>query len=115
MPTVRNLTLKWDALCGQEAACRHSVDRNTAGNVHAAEVIEAAAKLYKKLMHSHWWDGQKKRKINSNFSKLPLAMDLTEMERNLVKDLVFLQKKHAGTQQVLARVLACQLASQLVS
>ena len=27
-------------------------------------------------------------------------MNLTEMERNLVKDLVFLQKKHAGTQQV---------------
>ena len=27
-------------------------------------------------------------------------MNLTEMERNLVKDLVFLQKKYAGTQQV---------------
>ena len=115
MPAARNLTLKWDALCGQDAACRHSVDRNTAGNVHAAKVIESAAKLYKKLLHGHWWDGKKKRKINSDFSKLPLAMDLTEMERNLVKDFVFLQKKHAGTQQVLARVLASQLASQLIS
>ena len=53
VPAARNLTLKWDALCGQEAACRHSVDRNTAGNVHAAEVTEAAAKLYNKLMHGH--------------------------------------------------------------
>ena len=59
------------------------MDRNTAGNVHAAEVIEAAAKLYKKLMHGHWMDGKKQRKINSDFSKLLLAMDLTEMERNL--------------------------------
>ena len=100
VPAVRNLTLKWDALCGQEAACRHAVDRHTAGSVHAAEVAEAAAKLYNKLMHGHWLDGQKKRRINSDFSKLGLAMDLTEMERNLVKDFVFLQKKHAGTQQV---------------
>ena len=100
VPAARNLTLKWDALCGQEAACRHSVDRNAAGNVHAAEVSEAAAKLYKKLMHGHWWDGKMNRKINSDFSKLPLPMDLTKMERNLIKDLVFLQKKHAGTQQV---------------
>ena len=51
VPAVRNLTLKWDALCGEEAACRHPVDKNTAGNVHAAEVTEAAEKLYKKLIH----------------------------------------------------------------
>ena len=58
VPAVRNLTLKWDALCGEEAACRDSVDKNTAGNVHAAEVAEAAEKLYKKLIHGHWWDGK---------------------------------------------------------
>ena len=100
VPANRNLTLKWDALCGAEAACRHAVDNNTAGNVHAAEVTEAARNLYNKLMHGHWWDGRKKRLINSDFSKLQLAMNLSEMERNLAKDLVFLQKKYAGTQQV---------------
>lgn len=100
VPAVRNLTFKWDAQCGHEAACRHAVDRNTAGNVHAAELIEAAAKLYKKFQDGQWWDGKKKRRINTDFSKLALATDLTEMERNLIKDLVFLQKKHAGTQQV---------------
>ena len=100
VPANRNLTLKWDALCGAEAACRHAVDNNTAGNVHAAEVTEAARNLYNKLMHGHWWDGRKKRRINSDFSKLQLAMNLSEMERNLAKDLVFLQKKYAGTQQV---------------
>ena len=68
--------------------------------MHAAELIEAATKLYKKLKDGQWWDGKKKRRINSDFSKLALATDLSEMERNLVKDLVFLQKKHAGTQQV---------------
>ena len=76
------------------------MDRNTAGNVHAAELTEAAAKLYKKLKDGQWWDGRTKQTINSDFSKLALATDLTEMERNLIKDLVFLQKKHAGTQQV---------------
>ena len=100
VPAVRNLTLKCDALCGEEAARRHAVDKNTAGNVHAAEVTEAAANLYKKLMQGHWWDGRKKIIINSDFSKLPFAMNLSEMERKLVKDVVFLQKKYAGTQQV---------------
>ena len=100
VPAVRNLTLKRDALFGDEAACRHAVDRSRAGNVHAAELIEAATNLYKKLQDGHWWDGKKKRRINGDVSKLALATDLTEMERNLIKDLVFLQKKHAGTQQV---------------
>ena len=100
MTANRNNNLKCDALCGAEAACRHAVDKNTAGNVHAAEVTDAIRNLYNTLMHGHWWDGRKKRMINSDFSKLQLAMNLSEMERNLAKDLVFLQKKYAGTHQV---------------
>lgn len=100
VPSVRNLTLKWDALCGEEAACRHAVDRMKAGNVHAAELSKAAANVYEQLQSGHWWDGKKKRRINNDVSKLALATNLSEMERNLVKDLLFLQKKHAGTQQV---------------
>ena len=100
VPAVRNLTLKWDALCGDEAACRHAVDRTKAGNVHAAELTTAAANIYSVLAKGFWSDGKKKRRINNDVSKLALATNLSEMERNLVKDLLFLQKKHAGTQQV---------------
>ena len=100
VPGVRNLTVKWDALCGEDAACKHQVEKDKAGNVHAAELTEAAASLYRKLKDGQWWDGSKRRKINFDFSKLPLAVGLSQMEKNLVKDLTFLQKKFAGTQEV---------------
>ena len=35
----------WAVSDGRWYACRHAVDRNTAGNMHAAELTEAAAKL----------------------------------------------------------------------
>ena len=46
VPAQRNLTTKWDALCGEEVACNHAVDREKAGKVLASELIESATKLY---------------------------------------------------------------------
>ena len=45
VPAERNLTVKWDALCGDLLACKHSVDREKAGNVLAAELRDNATKL----------------------------------------------------------------------
>ena len=100
VPANRNLTVKWDALCGNEVACKHNVDKNKAGNVHAAELSDAAGKLYHKLANGHWWDGKKRRKINHDFSKLKYATDLSDLEKKLVRDLSFLSQKFADTQEV---------------
>ena len=40
VPAQRNLTTKWDALCGDDVACKHAVDREKAGNVLSAELVD---------------------------------------------------------------------------
>ena len=47
-----------------------------------------------------WWDGRKRRRINYDVTKLQYAIDLSEPERNLGKDLAFLSGTLAGTQQI---------------
>ena len=100
VPSARNLATKWKALCGDDAACRHKVDMDKPGTVLAAELSAAAAGLYEKLQKGYWWDGRKRRKINSDVSKLQYAQDLSPMERDLVRDLTFLSSKVAGSQQI---------------
>ena len=101
VPAQRNLTTKWDALCGDDVACKHTVDRDKAGNVLSAELVDSATKLYEKLAKGYWLDSQgKRRKINHDFTKLQYAENLTKMQRDLIRDMVFLSKKFPGTQQV---------------
>ena len=101
VPAQRNLTTKWDALCGDDVACKHAVDRDTAGNVLASELVESATKLYEKLTKGYWIDSLgKKRRINNDFTKLQYAENLTKMQKDLIRDMVFLSKKFPGTQQV---------------
>ena len=52
VPAQRNLTTRWDALCGGEVACKHVVDREKAGNVLSAELVDSATNLYDKLLCS---------------------------------------------------------------
>jgi len=104
VPGVRNLTSKWDALCGDAPACRHPVDLQKPGNIHAAELTDATGKLYKKLQSGKWFDGHKRRKINFDVSKLPYAVDLSVEEKRLVKDLTFLTSKLPGTQEIRLRM-----------
>ena len=103
VPAARNLATKWTALCGDDAACRHSVDVNKAGVELSAELTEAAGALYEKLSKGFWWDGRKRRKINHDVSKLRYALNLSAMEKDLVKDLAFLSGLCAGTQQIVWR------------
>jgi len=100
VPAARNLATKWKALCGDDAACRHTVDLDKAGVELAAELTDTAGKLYEKLAKGFWWDGRKKRKINHDVSKLQYALDLSAMEKDMVKDLAFLSSTCAGTQQI---------------
>ena len=88
------------ALCGDAAACRHPVDTEKPGTELAAELSDAAAKLYVKLAQGYYWDGRKKRKINNDLTKLPYAMDLSIEERRLVKDLTFLSSTCSGTPEI---------------
>ena len=97
---MRNLTTKWAALTGQDAACRHAVDAQKPGTVHAAELADAAGALCQKLAKGFWTDGKKRRKINHDLTKLSLAENLSATEKQLVKDLTFLSSKVAGTQQI---------------
>ena len=101
VPAQRNLTTKWDALCGDDVACKHAVDREKAGNVLAPELVDSATKLYEKLAKGYWTDSQgKKRRINHDFSKLQYAENLTQMQKDLIRDMTFLSNKFLGTQQV---------------
>ena len=101
VPAQRNLTTKWDALCGDDVACKHNVDREKAGNVLAGELVESAKQLYEKLAKGYWVDAQgKRRRINHDFTKLQYAENITKMQRDLIRDMVFLSKKFPGTQQV---------------
>ena len=43
VPCARNLGTKWQALCGDDAACRHPVDLGKAGVELAAELTDAAS------------------------------------------------------------------------
>lgn len=101
LPSQRNITLKWEALCGDHVACKHTVDQDKVGAAHAAELIKTVEGLYKKLHTGFWIDSHgKKRNINKDFSKLRYADNLTQMERNIIQDLSFLGQKFAGTQQI---------------
>ena len=93
VPAQRNLTLKWDALCGDEVACKHAVDREKAGNVLSAELVASATKLYEKRAKGYWVDHQgKRRKINHDFTKLQYAEGITKMQRDLIQDMVSYQR-----------------------
>ena len=70
------------------------------GTELAADLSDAAAKLYEKLVKGYYWDGRKKRKINHDITKLSYAYDLSREERNLVRDLTFLSSTCAGTQEI---------------
>ena len=100
VPAMRNLTTKWSALSESSAACKHTVDREKAGNVHAAELAEAAAKLYERLAKGYYLHGSRRLPIKYDVSKLRYADKLTPMERNLIRDLEFLSSKLPGTQQI---------------
>ena len=77
------------ALCGDDAACRHQVDSKKGGVQLAAELTEAAGKLYVKLEKGLCWDGAKKQRINHDVTKLKYALELSPMEKDLVEDLTF--------------------------
>ena len=101
IPSQRNITLKWDALCGDQVACKHPVTQDKVGAAHAAELITAVEGLYKKLEKGFWTDTNgKKRNVNKDFSKLRYADNLTQVEKNIIEDLSFLGQKFAGTQQI---------------
>ncbi len=100
VPAARNLGIKWKALCGDDAACRHHVDMQKAGVELSAELTDAASDLYEKLSKGFWWDGRKKRKINHDVTKLQYAVNLSPAERDLVRDMTFLSSTVAGTQQI---------------
>ena len=101
IPSQRNITLKWEALCGDHVACKHSVSQDKVGAAHAAELVTAVEGLYKKLHTGSWIDfNGKKRSINKDFSKLRYADGLTPTEKNVIDDISFLSQKFAGTQQI---------------
>lgn len=81
VPCARNLATKHKALCGNDLACKHTVDPNKAGVEVAAELTTAAASLYQKLVSGYWSDGRKRRKINHDVSKLQYALELSATER----------------------------------
>ena len=91
VPAARNLAVKWKALCGDDAACRHAVDPNKAGVEMFAELTEAAGALYEKLEKGHWWDERKKREINHDVTKLQYALNLSTIEKTLSKICLFFQ------------------------
>ena len=49
VPAARNLGTKWKALCGNDAAVTHYVDRDRVGIENAAALSEAAGSCYEKL------------------------------------------------------------------
>jgi len=101
VPAQRNLTTKWEALCGEGVACKHAVDPDVAGNVLAAELTEASKGLYELLQRGKYRDASGNlRPIRNDMSKLERCDLLTDTQKNLVKNLKFLSKKFPGTQQV---------------
>ena len=108
IPSQRNITLKWEALCGDHVACKHSVSQDKVGAAHAAELVTAVEGLYKKLHTGSWIDfNGKKRSINKDFSKLRYADGLTPTEKNVIDDISFLSQKIAGTQQIRLLMAHC--------
>lgn len=101
IPSQRNITLKWEALCGDHVACKHPVNQDKAGVAHAADLLKAVEGLYEKLQKGFWTDSNgKKRSINKDFSKLRYAENLDQLQKNIIEDLSFLGQKFAGTQQI---------------
>ena len=101
IPSQRNITLKWDALCGDHVACKHSVSHDKVGVAHAEELTDAVEKLYEKLQKGFWKDSNGKyRSINKDFTKLRYVEGLSQTQKNIVEDLNFLGRKFAGTQQI---------------
>ena len=101
IPSQRNLTLKWDALCGDHVACKHSVSQEKVGAAHATELTAAMDGLYNKLVKGYWTDSNGvRRSINKDVGKLRYAEGLSKVEKNIIDDLEFLSKKFAGTKQV---------------
>ena len=75
IPSQRNITLKWEALCGDHVACKHPVNQDKVGAAHAAELATAVEGLYKKLHNGFWTDsnGKKRNKIFESITKVRLA------------------------------------------
>jgi hypothetical protein len=100
VPSARNLCTKFTALCGKDLACKHIVDADKPGEETAVEVTEAAEALYDKLKSGYWWDGRKRKRINHDVTKLQYALNLSNVERRLIKDMQFLSSTVPGTQQI---------------
>ena len=70
VPAVRNLTTKFDALCGDAVACGHAVATDIAGQSHAAELTQAAANLCKRLANGYYSARGRRQKIKYDVSAL---------------------------------------------
>ena len=103
VPAMKNIAIKFEALCGDAAAVRHNVDKSMAGKEHALTLTDALKSLYEKLEGGFSNDGKRRRAIKHDMTKLKFA-DLTTEERNVVKDLEFMSSTIPGTQQIRTRI-----------
>ena len=80
--------------CAAMMSLANMLSIEKAGNVLSAELVDSATKLYEKLAKGYWVDSQgKRRRINHDFTKLQYAENITNMQKDLIRDMVFLSKK----------------------
>ena len=100
VPAMRRIATKWLGITGRELRIYRPSNLLQPAALHAAELIEAAQGLYRRLEKGKWWDGRTWRSVNRDVSKLAQIPTLSENEKKLVQSLRTRQSVIPGSREV---------------
>ena len=83
LPIMRNVVFKWTAEHTMCTVTSFVGKKNAAAKTEASALIEAAQNLYDKLHNGFVGTGVRRVPVGGDTSKLPFAVGLTPLEKNL--------------------------------
>ncbi len=104
VPGAHNLTMRYAALKHAHLACRMRVSDDRPLDVNAAQLVEAADMLYKRLHAGTYTSHGRKRPLNGDITKLLWADNLTAVEKIVVGSFGQVSRRVAGSQALRPRI-----------
>ena len=104
LPLLWNLYLRHTALTKPLPLFKYMIAPDQPQNVHAAELLKAAERLYGRLEKGTFTVGGQRRQLAGDVQKLRYADGLTEAERHLLQVYKSLTGVLPGTQQVREKI-----------
>ena len=104
VPALRNLDFRHTMMRTASLKVQEEEVSAEALQSNAKELCEAAGSLYHRLWHGYCRKGTKRRRINGDTTLLRYAENLTDYEKQLLRNLGYIGRKLAGSQHIRLRM-----------